>query len=408
MPTSNAQQVISPIGEGFLRLHLVPDVGAILARRLLDHFGCPAEIFSASHAALQRVQKVGPKVADSIFEGVRSDRAALEIERATELGVRIICMEDPDYPAPLKNISDPPLCVFVRGHWEPQDAVAIAIVGTRRCSHYGREQALRFGRALSAAGFTVVSGLARGIDGFAHRGALQGGGRTVAVLGGGLASIYPVEHESLAEEIAGGRGALVTEYAIDFAPVAGNFPQRNRIIAGLSLGVLVVEAGRRSGACITARLASEYNREIFAIPGRIDQPETTAGTNALIRDSQAKLVTAIDDILDEFGEVGDIMRQETPGGGCDGEDAGVRNEQHPGDQGEKERGGARPAPNPKLASHEQAVYSSVVGGEEFAERISNKTHLSMGQVTSTLTALQLKGLVRGLPGGRFVPRKSRK
>ncbi|MFQ5461042.1 MAG: DNA-processing protein DprA [Phycisphaerae bacterium] len=398
MPNSTMQPIISPVGREFLRLHLVPDVGAILARRLLDYFGGPAEIFTASRAALQRVDKVGPKVADSIFKGVRSDRADVETDRAGKLGIRIVCIEDPDYPAPLKNINDPPICLFVRGHWEPQDAVAVAIVGTRRCSHYGREQAIRFGRALSAAGFTVVSGLARGIDGFAHRGALQGGGRTVAVLGGGLASIYPVEHESLADEIAAGRGALISEYAVDCAPVAGNFPQRNRIITGLSLGVLVVEAGRRSGACITARLASEYNRELFAIPGRIDQPEMTAGVNALIRDAQAKLITGIDDILDEFGEVGDIMRGAAS--------AGSRDEHARGDGGEQVLGAGKPAPRPRLAPHEHAVYSSVVGGEESAERISNKTHLSMGQVTSTLTSLQLKGLVRCLPGSRFVPRKA--
>ncbi len=374
---------ISAIGREYLRLHLAPEIGPIRLQNLIKYFGSPASILAASRAQLERVNGIGPRGAESIIQARHDPAIDSEVERAAKLGVRIVCVKDADYPDALLHIPDPPPCVYIRGEVEPADCVAVAVVGTRRCSHYGREQALRFGRALGAAGFTVVSGLARGIDGHAHRGALEAGGRTIAVLGSGLGAIYPREHEGLADDVAR-QGAVITEYATDFAPAPGNFPSRNRIITGLSLGVLVVEAGRRSGALITARLASEYNREVFAIPGRIDQPQHTEGVNRLIREGQGKLVTCLEDILDELAEVGSIMRPAT-----DDEDSAA-----PFDSGIAAR----------LTDHERVVLQAVEAGAEDAEHIAAAAKLPMGQVTSTLTSLQLKGLITRLPGNRFAKR----
>jgi DNA processing protein len=387
MSESDTATVISDVGRQYLRLHLTSDIGPIRLRNLINHFGSLDAVLSASRSQLERVEGIGSRIADSIFRSRSDDSVDEEINRALSCGVRIICAEDTEYPASLRNIPDPPICLYVRGHLQPTDCVAVAIVGTRRCSHYGREQAVRFGQALGGAGFTVVSGLARGIDGHAHRGALQASGRTIAVLGNGLPTIYPQEHESLADEVAAA-GAIVSELPIETAPDAQNFPRRNRIIAGLALGVLVVEAGKRSGALITARLAAEYNREAFAVPGRVDRPELTAGVNGLIRDGQAKLVTCLDDLLDELAEVGEIMGRDLKG---------------PSQAAEDVSSGTSPAV-PTLAPHEQAVLDAVHDGADDAEVICSTTRLDMGRITSTLTALQLKGLVRCLPGNRFVPR----
>jgi DNA processing protein len=387
MSESDTAAVISDVGRQYLRLHLTSDIGPIRLRNLINHFGSLDAVLSASRAELEHAEGIGPQVAGSIFRSRSDDSVDEEISRALSCGVRIICAEDTEYPSSLRNIPDPPICLYVRGHLQPTDCVAVAIVGTRRCSHYGREQAVRFGQALGGAGFTVVSGLARGIDGHAHRGALQASGRTIAVLGNGLPTIYPQEHESLADEVAAA-GAIVSELPIDSPPDAQNFPRRNRIIAGLALGVLVVEAGKRSGALITARLASEYNREAFAVPGRVDRPELTAGVNGLIRDGQAKLVTCLDDLLDELAEVGEIMGRDLQG---------------PSQAAEDVSSGTSPAV-PTLAPHEQTVLNAVHDGADDAEVICSTTGLDMGRITSTLTALELKGLVRCLPGNRFVPR----
>lgn len=381
MTTANANPVISEVGRSYLRLQRVPDVGPIRARKLVAHFGSVDGIFSASMSELQHVEGIGPRVAESIFRSRDEKGVDAEIAKAVECELRILCPEDADYPKPLLHIPDPPICLYVRGTLQPADSVAIAIVGTRRCSHYGREQALRFGEMLAAAGFTIVSGLARGIDGEAHRGALRAGGRTIAVLGNGLGSIYPREHEELAEEIAA-NGAIVSELEVDITPDSKNFPPRNRIIAGLSLGVIVVEAGEKSGALITARLATEYNREVFAVPGNVDRPAQTAGSNALIRDGQAKLITCLEDVLNELGEVGKTLRPDAPPGLADLPLLTTAN----------------------LAPHERSILEAVSSGIEEVEGICTTTRLDVGSVTSSLTALQLRGLIRQLPGNRFVCR----
>lgn len=391
MTTGDLDVAISDVARRYLKLHLTGEVGPIRLRKLINHFGSLDAVLSASMGELQRVAGIGPRIAESIFRSRSDDSVDREIERAAACGVRIICFEDDDYPRSLRNIPDPPICLYFRGRIEPTDCVAIAIVGTRRCSHYGREQAIRFGQMLGGAGLTVVSGLARGIDSHAHRGALQGGGRTIAVLGNGLASIYPSEHQPLAEEVIAA-GAVISEFPIDSQPVPENFPRRNRIITGLSLGVLVIEAGKRSGALITARLAAEYNREVFALPGRVDRPELTAGVHGMIRDGQAKLVTCLEDVLDELGQVGEIMGRE------------VQTSVAPDGTGS----GDATAAMPKLTAHEQSVLNAVVDDAEDADAIASKTGLDPARVMSTLTSLQLKGLIRQLPGHRFVSRSSTK
>lgn len=388
MTSTEVPSVLTHAASRYLQLHLASNVGPVLARRLIEHFGTVDDVLSASISALKGVDGVGPHTAQAIVRTRDDGVADREVERAAKCGVRILCLADPDYPDALRHINDPPTCLYLRGNLKRADAVAVAIVGTRRCSHYGREQAIRFGELLGRAGFTVVSGLARGIDAHSHHGALRAGGRTIAVLGNGLASVYPSEHESLAADICDA-GALISEFPIDAGPEPGNFPRRNRIITGLSLGVLVIEAGARSGALITARLATEYNREVFALPGPVDRPEWTAGTNGLIRDGAAKLVTCLDDILDELAEVGEIMGKES---------------ESTAETPTSDRAGSTLLAS--LTPGERALFRAITGGAEGIDSMVEAVEMPIGQVMPALTSLQIKGLVRQLPGGRFNVRRA--
>lgn len=397
--SSDAAPTISPIGKQYLRFHLVPEVGPIRLARLLEHFGSPDSVFAASRSELQRVEGIGPKIADSIVEYRNSPAVDREVEQATTNGVRILCPLDTEYPVPLKHIADPPICLYVRGSLEPADAVAIAIVGTRRCSYYGREQALRFAELLAKAGFTIISGLARGVDSHAHRGALNAQGRTIAVLGNGLPAIYPPEHESLAADIRQ-NGAVLTESPMDSVPSTESFPRRNRIIAGLALGTLIIEAGKQSGALITARLATEYNREVFALPGRVDQPELTAGVNRLIRDGHAKLVTSLDDILDELGKVGEAMRKEADQAVLP---AHLVSSENKADSSSKRL--QRQVRTSEMTAVERRIVD-LLGRDVFnTDQLAQETGLGINEVIPALTALELKGWVTRLPGSRYACRR---
>ncbi len=253
-----------------LRLHLSEGVGAILFRRLVDAFGSAADVLAVGPAAWRKVQGIGPKLTKAIA-AVSDELVEDELTEAAARGVTILTESDAAYPSALQHLPDRPPVLYVRGRLEPADAVALGVVGARRCTHYGLEQAQRFGELLGKAGFTVVSGAARGIDTAAHRGALIAGGRTLAVMGCGLSHVYPPENAELLDRIvAEDRGAILSELPMKTAVLAGNFPTRNRIVSGLSLGVLVVEAARRSGARITARQAAEQGKEVFALPGRVD------------------------------------------------------------------------------------------------------------------------------------------
>jgi DNA processing protein len=286
--------------EHWLQLALTRGIGPILTRRLVEAAGSAEAACAASAATLRRIEGISSK-ASAIAESLREARSLVadELKEADDLGIAIVCPDDACYPPMLRQIHDPPAVLWVRGAIEARDLHAVAIVGSRRCSLYGREQAERFGSLLAGAGVTVVSGGARGIDSSAHRGALVvGNGRTLAVLGSGVDVVYPPENATLFQQIAT-RGAVISEYPLGTEPLAENFPRRNRIVAGMSRGVLVIEADERSGALITARQAIEdMDRPVFAVPGRVDNP-LSAGPHQLLRDG-AVLAAKLEDVLDNL------------------------------------------------------------------------------------------------------------
>ena len=363
-----------------LRLHLAEGVGAIRFKRLLEHFGDVEAVCGAGVGQLKQVSGVGPKAAQGI---AAVDEAAVDAELALaqEAGAEVLCLEDPAYPRPLKLIDDPPPVLYVRGELAEADAVALGVVGSRRCTHYGLEQAERFGGLLGRAGFTVISGGARGIDSAAHRGALAAGGRTIAVMGCGLDNIYPPENLKLFDQmIAERRGAVISELPMQVEVKAANFPRRNRIISGLSLGVLVVEAARRSGSLITARLAAEQGKDVFAVPGRVDSP-FSQGTNALIADG-ATMATDLEDILDALDRVGEALKS----------------------AGAVEAAKSAP-PQPELTKDEARLMGYLAEAELSLDELVRRSRLPAAKVTAAMTMLAIKGLVKQLPGGVFAARK---
>ncbi len=363
-----------------LRLHLAEGVGAIRFKRLLEHFGDVEAVCGAGVGQLKQVPGVGPKAARGIA-AVDESAVDAELALAQVAGAEVVCREDAAYPRALKLIDDPPPVLYVRGELAEADAVALGVVGSRRCTHYGLEQAERFGGLLGRAGFTVISGGARGIDSAAHRGALAAGGRTITVMGCGLANIYPPENLKLFDRmVAERRGAVISELPMQVEVKAANFPRRNRIISGLSLGVLVVEAARRSGSLITARLAAEQGKEVFAVPGRVDSP-FSQGTNALIADG-ATMATDLEDILDALDRVGEALKS-----------AGAVE-------------AAKPAPpQPELTEDESRLMGCLAEAELLLDELVRRTALPAAKVTAAMTMLAIKGLVKQLPGGVFAARK---
>jgi DNA processing protein len=283
----------------WLQLALTEGIGPILSRRLIERAGDVEAACRADAKILREVDGIGAAKAAKIQQAIREAGAQVDAElaRAAAANVRIICPDDgDDYPVLLRSIPDPPVVLYVRGTLEPRDLNSIGIVGSRRCSYYGREQAERFASLLAGSGFTVISGGARGVDSAAHRGAMaQPQGRTIAVLGSGVDTPYPPENAGLFDLIAR-RGAVVSEFPLGTPPNKENFPRRNRIVSGMSRGVMVVEADVRSGALITARQAVEdHGRPVFAVPGRVDNPQS-AGPHKLIREG-AVLTTCLEDVL---------------------------------------------------------------------------------------------------------------
>ncbi|MBY0307623.1 MAG: DNA-processing protein DprA, partial [Phycisphaerales bacterium] len=292
----------SPQTLDLLALTLIPGLGPVLIGRAIAHLGGPDQVLAASPAALQTVPGIGPEKARAFFDARTKarDAALRTAERAAQLAASVVGLHDPQYPPHLRTISDPPPVLFVRGTIDPTDGdrYPLDIVGSRECTQYGREQTARFAGTLASAGITIVSGGARGIDTAAHTAAIRSNGRTIVALGCGIANAYPPENQPLFDQIvAEGRGAIISELPIDTPPSAENFPARNRIISGLSLGVLLVEAAAGSGSLITARLAAEdHGREVFALPGRVDSP-ASQGANDLIKSGGAHLVTTPADVL---------------------------------------------------------------------------------------------------------------
>jgi DNA processing protein len=354
-----------------LRLNLIPGIGPRLQQALVEAFGSPSGVFAASVAQLQQVDGIGPKLTTAILAHRDPAAAVRERDRCREAGVRLLRKGLGDYPRMLAQICDAPHVLYCQGKLEARDELAVAIVGSRRCSVYGRQQAERFSAALARAGITVISGLARGIDAAAHRGALDAGGRTIAVAATGLATVYPPEHKDLAAEIAK-QGALVTESPLDQVPVAGLFPQRNRIISGMSLGVLIVEANRNSGALYTARHAMEQGREVFAVPGRIDSL-TSEGCHDLIRDG-VQLVRGVDDILETLGTLISPVERSV------GETVHAPRELALGDQ-------------------ERTILNLVTVEPRLIDDIVRESKIDSSRVLATLTVLEMKRALRRLPGG---------
>lgn len=286
-----------------LRLSLIPGVGPILGRRLIESLGSAGEVVRASAARLTAVKGVGPGLADRIalHRDDALSAADAEMARAETLGVRIIPFTDGAYPAILCELPDAPLVLYVRGELPAHEQLfGIAIVGSRRATAYGVEQAERFASMLAQAGLAIVSGGARGIDTAAHRAAVRVRGRSIVVMGCGLAHCYPPENAPLFEQVIGEGGALISELPLTVSPAPENFPARNRIISGLSLGTLVIEAPGASGALITARCAvEEQGREVFALPGRVDS-RASEGAHELIKSGAAALVTSPSDIIDHL------------------------------------------------------------------------------------------------------------
>ncbi len=289
-----------------LALHLVTGVGPRLTSALLEHFGSASAILHASSLELMEVPYLGPKVAEALTRALANPDVARECEAIEKHGVHLRVMGRPDYPANLATIDDAPHLLFVKGTIESRDEKAIGIVGSRACTTYGKRLAERIAQDLARAGWTIISGLARGIDGCAHRGALHAKGRTLAVLAGGLSKIYPPEHRDLGDEVAS-TGALITESCMRMEPMATLFPARNRIISGLSRAVVIIEAAEKSGALITARLAAEQGREVFVVPGPVDSP-ASAGALQLLRKG-AKLVRNADDILEDLQELPSLVEE---------------------------------------------------------------------------------------------------
>jgi DNA processing protein len=358
-----------------VRLTMVPGVGPQTARALLNRFCSAGRVLSATMSELRTVPNVGPKLADKIARARQECDAEAELALCQRSNVRILPREAPGYPPPLENIPDPPSLLYCKGNLEPRDQLAIAIVGSRHCSPYGLRVAERLAAGLARVGITVVSGLARGIDTAAHRGALKAGGRSIAVLANGLASVYPPEHEDLARALTEG-GALLSEMPMQQVPLSGLFTQRNRIISGLCLGVVVVEATPRSGSLSTANHAMEQNREVFAVPGPVDSL-SSRGCHRLIRDG-AKLVETVDDILEELGPLVKEVRTAP-------DEPPVR---HPAEL--------------TLSDPERSLLGRLDDTPTGVDDLIAATGMTAAQVMATLSVLELKRMVRRLPGHRFV------
>lgn len=358
-----------------LCLTMVPGVGPLTFRGLMERFGSAGRVLSASESALRQVDGIGPKLAGRIRSARQEFDPEVEFALCQQRGVAITPKGSPGYPLPLIEIPDPPPLLYVRGGIIEADQLAIAIVGSRKSTPYGVRMAERLAQSLARVGLTIVSGLARGIDAAAHRGALQVGGRTIAVLANGLNQVYPPEHEGLAREIAES-GAVVSEMAMRQEPIAGLFPQRNRIISGLCLGVIVIEATPRSGSLSTARHAMEQNREVFAVPGPVDSL-ASRGCHALIRDG-ARLVETADDVLEELGP---LVREVKP---------------------TEEAVPVRKPAELTLSDQERSLLGHLDDLPRPIDELIAKTQLTTSQVMATLSVLEMRRLIRRVPGNQFV------
>jgi DNA processing protein len=387
----------------WLQLALTEGIGPILTQRLIDAAMGVDAACEASPKLLRKVEGIGGAKSQQIFDALKRAGEAVdaELERAAAQDVSIISRDDDLYPALLKSIPDPPSVLYVRGSPEPRDLNALAVVGSRRCSFYGREQAERLGALLAGAGVTVVSGGARGVDSAAHRGAISHPhGRTIAVLGCGVDTVYPPENAPLFDLIRQ-RGAVMSEYPLGTPPLAENFPRRNRIVSGMSRGVLVIEADARSGALITARQAcDDHGRPVFALPGRVDN-RMSAGPHLLIRDG-ATLVACLEDILDGLGPLPqsavDMPLFDLSIAGDDEEEEGREADEDTAAPEEL------PALIGSLSAEQQTILDQLDGESLAADAIIERSGLPAHVVMRELTMMSLKGLIRRVDGQTYAKR----
>jgi DNA processing protein len=366
------------VPDATLRLLLATGLGPATLARARAAIGSDAAVAAAGEDQLARLEGIGRATAVALRAALDAADPDAEREAMAARGVRLILRGDDDYPVLLEPIPEAPAALWVRGRLSDADRLAVAVVGSRRCTAYGREQAGRLAALLAECGLTVVSGGAAGIDGAAHRGALRAGGRTIAVMGCGLAGCYPPQHADLFERIVRSGGALVSDYPMRTEPRPGHFPQRNRIISGLSLGVLVVEAARRSGALITARRAAEeQGREVMAVPGRVDSP-ASAGCLQAIRDGWAALVTSHADVLGQLDSASHLVRGALEAAG--------------------HAGAAKAGTlfDGNLTDGQRAIVSALEAndGPLGVDQISARTQLLLSRILADLTLMQIRGLVR--------------
>ena len=361
--------------EALVALNLIEHVGPVRVRQLLEHFGDAPAILRASKPQLLQVRGIGEDTAEAIAHWEKTTDLGAELKRIAEFGCGIVTQADPEYPELLRQIYDPPIVLYVKGELNARDKNSVAMVGSRMTTHYGIETARKLAYQLACLGVTVVSGAARGIDTAAHQGALSGKGRTIAVLGTGINLVTPPENAKLFEQIAA-NGALITQFPFNRPADKQSFPIRNRIVAGMTLGTVVVEAARNSGALITAGMANDYGRQIFAVPGRVDSP-SSKGCHDLIKKG-AKLCEDVEDILSEFEYLfPPSNRPPAP-----------------------DQTGLLPAL--ALSDPEQAVFALLGAEEKSVDDVIHGSGLPASAVSVALFSLEMKHLVRQLPGKLFV------
>lgn len=368
----------------WIALNMTPRIGPRWATKLLEKFGSAENVFHATRSQLESL-RLKPDTIESIFKREFHDRAEEELAQVRADGGDVLILDDGSYPFLLREIADPPITLYVKGDWQVCfDAPCIGVVGSRRCSTYGENASLMLSRDLAERGICIASGLARGIDTAAHKGAIEAKGKTIAVMGTGISQVYPKENAKLVDKILESGGAIVSQFPLETPPLPENFPYRNRIISGLSLGVLLVEASERSGSLITARLATEQNREVFAVPGNITS-KNSFGTNYLIK-SGAKLVQQWQDVVHELPP--EIAAQILPPK-IEDETKETKNSQEtiPAD----------------LSDDEKKVYQFLSADEaKHVDWLSEKSGLAVNVLMSVLFALDMRDLVRELPGKHFV------
>ncbi|MFN7560444.1 MAG: DNA-processing protein DprA [Prosthecobacter sp.] len=359
--------------EAYLALNLIPQIGPVRVKKLLRHLGSPEAVLTAKSRDLILVDGIGQAQAEAISQWESQIDLAGELKKIEERGLKLLTQEDPLYPRLLREIHDPPVLLYVWGELLPRDHHAIGIVGSRHATHYGLSAAKKLSFQIAYAGYTVISGLARGIDTAAHEAALAAKGRTIAVIGSGMGKLYPPENMALAERIAQ-NGAVLSEYPVDRIADKQTFPYRNRIVAGWSCGLVVVEAPVRSGSLITAQQAADQGRTVYAVPGPIDKP-TSAGCNRLIQQG-AKLIMDGGDVLDDLNSLfptaplAPKVQESTPAA--------------------------------ELSLDERILYDAIGTEEAHINDITTLSGLTSATVNATLMRLEMKRLIRALPGRRYV------